>query len=132
MELLIGSLKSFSDFILYLIWWVVRILIAARRYLLHIHNWLSFKKLKKVKEAKQVTEKFIAAHRVYQKNGFKKIQKQELPETFPVMEVDNKFLQPFGLMAKNGVMAMATAIALIYIRKIQEAHIFLLSEVAGC
>lgn len=37
------------------------------------------------------TEKFIAAQRFYEKNGFKEIQKQELPETFPVMEVDIKF-----------------------------------------
>ncbi|MES1217848.1 MAG: GNAT family N-acetyltransferase, partial [Bacteroidota bacterium] len=34
---------------------------------------------------------FIAAQRFYEKNGFKEIRKQELPETFPVMEVDIKF-----------------------------------------
>ncbi len=39
------------------------------------------------------TEKFIAAQRFYEKNGFKKIEKQELPETFPIMEVDIKFYQ---------------------------------------
>ena len=37
------------------------------------------------------TEKFIAAQRFYEKNGFKEIEKQELPETFPIMEVDIKF-----------------------------------------
>ncbi len=37
------------------------------------------------------TEKFIAAQRFYEKNGFKEIEKQELPEAFPVMEVDIKF-----------------------------------------
>ena len=37
------------------------------------------------------TEKFIRAQRFYEKNGFKEIEKQELPGTFPVMEVDNKF-----------------------------------------
>ena len=37
------------------------------------------------------TEKFIAAQRFYEKNGFKEIEKQELPGTFPVMEVDIKF-----------------------------------------
>ena len=37
------------------------------------------------------TEKFIAAQRFYENNGFKEIEKQELPETFPVMEVDIKF-----------------------------------------
>ena len=39
------------------------------------------------------TEKFIAAQRFYEKNGFKEIPKKELPETFPVMEVDIKFYQ---------------------------------------
>ena len=37
------------------------------------------------------TEKFIGAQRFYEKNGFKEIEKPELPETFPVMEVDIKF-----------------------------------------
>ena len=37
------------------------------------------------------TEKFIAAQRFYKKNGFKEIEKKELPGTFPVMEVDIKF-----------------------------------------
>ena len=37
------------------------------------------------------TEKFIAAQRFYEKNGFTEIKKKELPETFPVMEVDIKF-----------------------------------------
>lgn len=37
------------------------------------------------------TEKFIAAQRFYEKNGFVEIEKQLLPEEFPVMEVDVKF-----------------------------------------
>jgi len=37
------------------------------------------------------TEKFIAAQRFYEKNGFEEIEKQSLPEEFPVMEVDVKF-----------------------------------------
>ena len=37
------------------------------------------------------TEKFIAAQRFYEKNGFTEIKKQDLPEAFPVMEVDVKF-----------------------------------------
>jgi N-acetylglutamate synthase-like GNAT family acetyltransferase len=37
------------------------------------------------------TEKFIRAQQFYEKNGFIEIPKQELPETFPVMEVDSKF-----------------------------------------
>ena len=37
------------------------------------------------------TEKFIAAQRFYEKNGFEEIDKQLLPKEFPVMEVDVKF-----------------------------------------
>ena len=37
------------------------------------------------------TEKFIAAQRFYEKNGFMEIERQQLPVTFPIMEVDNKF-----------------------------------------
>ena len=37
------------------------------------------------------TEKFTRAQRFYEKNGFKEIEKQELPRAFPVMEVDIKF-----------------------------------------
>lgn len=39
------------------------------------------------------TEKFIAAQRFYEKNGFVEIEKQLLPAAFPVMEVDVKFYQ---------------------------------------
>lgn len=41
------------------------------------------------------TEKFIAAQRFYEKNGFEEIEKQSLPEGFPVMEVDVKFYRRF-------------------------------------
>jgi N-acetylglutamate synthase-like GNAT family acetyltransferase len=37
------------------------------------------------------TEKFLAAHRFYEKNGFKEIRKNLLPQSFPVMAVDSKF-----------------------------------------
>ncbi len=37
------------------------------------------------------TSAYHAAHRFYEKNGFQKIQKSDLPETFSVMEVDSKF-----------------------------------------
>jgi len=44
------------------------------------------------------TEKFIAAHKFYEKNGFEQIPKSQLPPEFPVMAVDVKFyrLQPAG------------------------------------
>lgn len=37
------------------------------------------------------TDKFLAAHRFYEKNGFARIQKTDLPESFPLMAVDNHF-----------------------------------------
>lgn len=37
------------------------------------------------------TEKFLAAHRFYEKNGFVEIAMQDLPASFPVMGVDTKF-----------------------------------------
>jgi N-acetylglutamate synthase-like GNAT family acetyltransferase len=37
------------------------------------------------------TEKFIAAQRFYEKNGFVEIGKPSLPDGFPIMEVDVKF-----------------------------------------
>ena len=37
------------------------------------------------------TEKFIAAHRFYEKNGFIQIEKELLPKGFPIMKVDVKF-----------------------------------------
>ncbi|MCG8634326.1 MAG: GNAT family N-acetyltransferase [Desulfobacterales bacterium] len=37
------------------------------------------------------TEKFLAAHRFYEKNGFSEVAKRALPSRFPVMEVDTRF-----------------------------------------
>lgn len=37
------------------------------------------------------TEKFIAAHRFYEKNGFVEIFIKDLPINFPIMKVDTKF-----------------------------------------
>jgi N-acetylglutamate synthase-like GNAT family acetyltransferase len=37
------------------------------------------------------TDKFLAAHRFYEKKGFWELQKADLPRTFPVMAVDSKF-----------------------------------------
>jgi N-acetylglutamate synthase-like GNAT family acetyltransferase len=37
------------------------------------------------------TEKFLAAHRFYEKHQFLEIPKCELPASFPVMAVDSKF-----------------------------------------
>ncbi|MBB3539981.1 MULTISPECIES: GNAT family N-acetyltransferase [unclassified Rhizobium] len=37
------------------------------------------------------TDKFLAAHRFYEKNGFIEISKGELPRSFPLMGLDTKF-----------------------------------------
>ncbi|MBK7791638.1 MAG: GNAT family N-acetyltransferase [Betaproteobacteria bacterium] len=37
------------------------------------------------------TAKFLAAHRFYEKSGFREIARGALPDTFPVMVVDTKF-----------------------------------------
>lgn len=37
------------------------------------------------------TEKFLAAHRFYEKNNFILIAKESLPEAFPLMKVDTRF-----------------------------------------
>jgi N-acetylglutamate synthase-like GNAT family acetyltransferase len=37
------------------------------------------------------TDKFLAAHRFYEKKGFKELQKVDLPQAFPIMSVDSKF-----------------------------------------
>ena len=37
------------------------------------------------------TEKFIAAYKFYEKNGFIEVAKASLPPEFPVMAVDVKF-----------------------------------------
>jgi N-acetylglutamate synthase-like GNAT family acetyltransferase len=37
------------------------------------------------------TDKFLAAHRFYEKHGFSEIRKEMLPATFPIMSVDTKF-----------------------------------------
>ena len=37
------------------------------------------------------TPQFLAAHRFYEKHGFREIAKASLPGAFPIMEVDTKF-----------------------------------------
>ncbi|MBO9535445.1 GNAT family N-acetyltransferase [Herbaspirillum sp.] len=37
------------------------------------------------------TDKFLAAHRFYEKNGFALVEKDALPPSFPVMAVDTRF-----------------------------------------
>jgi N-acetylglutamate synthase-like GNAT family acetyltransferase len=37
------------------------------------------------------TPQFLAAHRFYEKNGFKSVDVEELPKDFPILAVDKKF-----------------------------------------
>ena len=37
------------------------------------------------------TDKFLAAHRFYEKNGFARVSRDDLPAAFPVMKVDSIF-----------------------------------------
>jgi GNAT superfamily N-acetyltransferase len=39
------------------------------------------------------TARFLAAHRFYEKNGFREIRREALPPSFPVMVVDTKFYE---------------------------------------
>jgi RimJ/RimL family protein N-acetyltransferase len=39
------------------------------------------------------TPQFLAAHRFYEKNGFISIDLNDLPENFPVLQVDKKFYE---------------------------------------
>ena len=54
-------------------------------------DWCVQKKVKSIFLG--TVEAMHAAHRFYQKNGFTKLVKTELPETFPLMRVDNKFFK---------------------------------------
>lgn len=37
------------------------------------------------------TDRFLAAHRFYERKGFRELQKADLPAAFPIMAVDSKF-----------------------------------------
>lgn len=43
------------------------------------------------------TEKFLAAHKFYEKNGFEPIAAGDLPASFPIMQVDTKFYKYAGI-----------------------------------
>ena len=61
----------------------------ARRLLDELLAWSSNKRISDVFLG--TTDKFHAAHRFYEKNGFAEVTKTSLPEAFPVMAVDSKF-----------------------------------------
>lgn len=58
--------------------------------LLHtVFQWVNDNNIKEIYLG--TTEKFLAAHRFYEKNGFIRIAKENLPANFPLMKVDTRF-----------------------------------------
>jgi N-acetylglutamate synthase-like GNAT family acetyltransferase len=62
---------------------------AASRLLNNALRWAKEKSIKAVYLG--TTPQFVAAHRFYEKNGFESIEIEQLPASFPVLEVDKKF-----------------------------------------
>ena len=62
---------------------------TAKKLLQTLISWSDKHKIKEIYLG--TTPKFLAAHRFYEKNGFKEILKRDLPASFPIMEVDTKF-----------------------------------------
>jgi N-acetylglutamate synthase-like GNAT family acetyltransferase len=62
---------------------------TARNLLKTLLDWAKLHRLREIYLG--TTPFFLAAHRFYEKNGFKEISKEDLPKTFPLMEVDTKF-----------------------------------------
>ncbi|PGS56821.1 GNAT family N-acetyltransferase [Bacillus sp. AFS041924] len=57
-----------------------------------LKNALKWAKEKSIKTVYLgTTPQFLAAHRFYEKNGFKSVAITDLPESFPVLQVDKKF-----------------------------------------
>jgi N-acetylglutamate synthase-like GNAT family acetyltransferase len=62
---------------------------VAARLLRHL---IAFANRKRVREIYLgTTEKFVAAHRFYEKNGFIRLPADKLPEAFPRMALDTRF-----------------------------------------
>ena len=62
---------------------------VAKRLLTQLLEWCRAHRVKEIYLG--TTAKFLAAHRFYEKNGFREIRRAELPSSFPVMVVDTKF-----------------------------------------
>ena len=61
----------------------------AQRLLTGLLDWARSQGLQRIYLG--TTDKFLAAHRFYEKNGFEEVAKGMLPDAFPVMAVDTKF-----------------------------------------
>jgi N-acetylglutamate synthase-like GNAT family acetyltransferase len=64
---------------------------TAKLLLTTLLEWAKTHKIRKIFLG--TTAKFLAAHRFYERNGFKEISQTELPKQFPIMSVDTKFYQ---------------------------------------
>lgn len=62
---------------------------VAQRLLETLLGWCRGRGIKRILLG--TTDKFLAAHRFYEKNGFIAIGRGQLPPSFPVMAVDTKF-----------------------------------------
>lgn len=62
---------------------------TARTLLATLLTWAKSKGIKTIYLG--TTEKFLAAHRFYEKNGFSLIGKDQLPDSFPLMAFDSRF-----------------------------------------
>jgi len=62
---------------------------VAQRLLEELLTWARRKALRRI--CLGTTDRFLAAHRFYEKHGFELIAKDNLPASFPVMTVDTRF-----------------------------------------
>lgn len=62
---------------------------TAELLLLELESWASAHNVEEIYLG--TTEKFLAAHRFYEKNRFVQIASERLPKTFPIMKVDTRF-----------------------------------------
>ncbi|MBG9540111.1 GNAT family N-acetyltransferase [Bacillus thuringiensis] len=62
---------------------------ASHKLLQTAISWAENKKLKDIYLG--TTVEFLAAHRFYEKNGFQSVDIEDLPKSFPVLQVDKKF-----------------------------------------
>jgi len=67
---------------------------TAKLLLLRLIGWARANKINEIYLG--TTEKFLAAHRFYEKNGFVQIAKDNLPAAFPIMKVDTRFYKFFA------------------------------------
>lgn len=73
---------------------------VARRLLDELLMWSSTKGIAEILLG--TTDKFLAAHRFYEKNGFSEVTRSSLPASFPVMAVDSKFYRRAMVSSTRG------------------------------